>query len=214
MAIAEASRSSPRNLSDPPQRRSKGTLAAGALGLESRPDFKVSNNRPISYIAQTHPRQERKRFQLQGKTIGLLAVLFILASLIGWFYLTQASEATTTALWLQRLASEREHLRRERAEVRYQIAELESLSRIGEKARLLGLGPAQRVEYLYTPSQESEISSAPIGEGEPLSPTRDGLWGRVLSFLQVLLFGQAKSEGTREASDLTTGNEVEIVDKR
>lgn len=197
MAIAEASRSSLRNLSDQPQRRSKGTLAAGALGLESRPDFKVSNSRPISYIAQTHPRQERTRFQLKGKTVGLLAVLFILASLIGWFYLTQASEATTTALRLQRLASEREHLRRESAEVRYRIAELENLSRIRERARLQGLGPPKKVEYLYI--EESEISSAPIKEADLLSPTGDDYWGRALSFLQVLLFGQVKSEGTTEA---------------
>jgi len=167
----------------------------------------VSINRPISYIAQTHPRQERKRFQLRGKTIGLLAVLFILASLIGWFYLTQASEATTTALRLQRLVSEREHLRRESAEVRYRIAELENLSRIRERARLLGL---------YFSSQESEISSAPIKEDDLLSPTGDDLWGRVLSFLRVLLFGQAKSEGTTEAiiESVRNENEVEIVDKR
>ena len=172
------------------------------LGLESRPDFKVSINRPISYIAQAHPRQERKRYQPKGKTIGLLAVLFILASLIGWFYLTQASEATTTALRLQRLASEREQLRRESAEVRCRIAELENLSRIRERARLLGLGPPQKVEYLYL-SQENEISSAPIKEEDLLPLTGDDLWGRVLSFLQVLLFGQAKTEGTTGASDLT-----------
>jgi len=153
----------------------------------------VSINRPISYIAQTHPKQERKRFQLKGKTIGLLAVLFILTSLIGWFYLTQASEATTTALRLQRLASEREHLRRENAEVRYQIADLENLSRVRERARLLGLGPPQKVEYLYISSQEGEISSAPAKEDDLPSPTRDDLWGRVLSYLQVLLFGQATS---------------------
>lgn len=214
MAIAEASRSSLRNLSDLPQRRSKGTLAAGALGLESRPDFKVSNSRPISYIAQTHPRQERKRFQLQGKTVGLLVVLFILASLIGWFYLTQASEVTTTALRLQRLASEREHLRRESAEVRYRMAELENLSRIRERARLQGLGPPKKVEYLYI--EESEISSAPIKEDDLLSPTGDELWGRVFSFLQVLFFGQVKSEGTTEAimGSVENENEVEIVDKR
>ncbi len=165
----------------------------------------MSINRPISYIAQTHPRQERKRFQLRGKTIGLLAVLFILASLIGWFYLTQASEATTTALRLQRFASEREHLRRESAEIRYRIAELENLSRIRERARLLGLGPSQKMEYLYI-SQESEISSVPIKEDDPLSAPEDGLWGRVLSFLRVLLFGQAKSEGTPEVSDLARGS--------
>jgi len=173
----------------------------------------VSNNRPISYIAQTHPRQERRRFQLRGKTIGLLAVLFILASLIGWFYLTQASESTTTALRLQRLVSEREHLRRERAEVHYQIAELESLSRIRERARLLGLGPPQEVEYLYI--QESEIASAPIKEDDLSSPMGDDLGRRVLSFLQVLLLGQARSEGISEVGALAIGSvgpeyEVEI----
>lgn len=174
----------------------------------------MSINKPISYIAQTHPRQERKRFQLRGKTIGLLAVLFILASLIGWFYLTQASEATTTALRLQRLVSEREHLRRESAKLRYRIAELENLSRIRERARLLGLGPPQKAEYLYFSSQESEISSAPIKEDDLLSPTGDDLWGRVLSFLRVLLFGQAKSEGTAEAITGSVGNENEVEIKR
>ncbi|MFQ5886215.1 MAG: hypothetical protein ACE5II_03160 [Anaerolineae bacterium] len=171
----------------------------------------MSINRPISYIAQTHPRQERKRFQLRGKTIGLLAVLFILASLIGWFYLTQASEATTTALRLQRLASEREHLRRESAEIRYRIAELENLSRIRERARLRGLGPPQKVEYLDI---ESEISSAPMEEDDLPSATGDDLRGRVLSFLQVLLFGQAKSEGTTEAIIGSVGNENEVEIKR
>lgn len=168
----------------------------------------MSIDRPISYIAQTHPRQERKRFQLKGKTIGLLAVLFILASLIGWFYLTQASEATTTALRLQRLASEREYLRRESAEIRYQIAESENLSRIRERARLLELGPPQKVEYLYISSQESEISSGPIKEDDLLSPTGDDLWGRVLSSLRVLLFGQAKSEGTTEAITESVGTKM------
>lgn len=173
----------------------------------------MSNIRPISYIAQTHPRQERQRFQLRTKTIGLLAVLFILASLIGWFYLTQASEATTTALRLQRLASEREHLRRERAEIRYRIAELENLSRIREKAHLLGLGPPQKAEYLSL-NLESGIYSAPIVEEDLPSPEGDGLEGRVLSFLRILLLGQAKNGGTAKVSDPTAGNEMEIVDKR
>lgn len=175
----------------------------------------MSNSKPISYIAQTHPRQARKRFQLRGKTIGLLAVLFILASLIGWFYLTQASEATTTALRLQRLASEREHLRRESAEIRYQIAELENLSHIRERARLLGLGPPRKAEYLSI-AQESEISSVPIKEDDLLSVTGDDFWERVLSFLQVLLWGEAKGEGTTEAiiGSVENKNEVEITDKR
>lgn len=176
----------------------------------------MSKSKPISYIAQTHPRLERRRFQLKGKTTGLLAVLFILASLIGWFYLTQASEATTTALRLQRLASEREYLRRESAEVRYRIAELENLSRIRERASLLGLEPPLEVEYLYISFQKSGISSAPIKEADLLSPAGDDQWGRVLSFLRVLLLGGAKSEKTTEAVTENVGeaNEMEIVDQR
>lgn len=170
----------------------------------------MSINRPISYIAQTHPRPTRTQFQLKGKTIGLLVVLFILASLIGWFYLTQASEVTTTALRLQRLASEREHLRRERAEVRYRIAESENLPGIRERGRLLGLGPPQKVEYL---SIESEISSPPIKEEDLPSRAEDDLWERVLSSVRLLLFGQAKAEGTTGASDLAIENEVEIIER-
>jgi hypothetical protein len=72
------------------------------------------------------------------------------------------------------------------------------------------LGPPQKAEYLYFSSQESEISSASIKEDDLLSPTGDDLWGRVLSCLRVLLFGQAKSEGTAEAITGSVGNEDEV----
>jgi hypothetical protein len=107
-------------------------------------------------------------------------------------------------------------LRRESAEARYRIAELENLSRIRERASLLGLGPPLEVEYLYISFQKSGISSAPIKEADLLSPAGDDQWGRVLSFLRVLLLGGAKSEGSTEAVTENVGeaNEMEIVDQR
>ena len=136
----------------------------------------MSTSKPLSYIAQAHPRQEGRKFELKTKTVAFLVILFLLASLIGWFYLTQASEATTTALRLERLALERERLRRENAELRYQMAELENLSRLREGAQILSFQPPQEEVYLYTYTSEERVIPAPrLEASSPPPEVRSGI---------------------------------------
>ncbi len=149
-------------------------------------------SKSLSYIDQAYPRQEGRRFELKTKTAALLVILFLLASLIGWFYLTQASEATTTALRLERLALERERLRRENAELRYQIAKLENLSHLREKAQLLGFQPPQEEVYLYMRPGEERVIPAPRLEASSPAPEVGGsFWQRLLSSLYILLSGRS-----------------------
>jgi len=150
----------------------------------------TSSQGAFHYIAGTYPKQERRPLELKNRTVGLLVVLFLLLSLIGWFYLTQASEATTIALRFQRLVMEREDLRRQNAELRYEIAEQESLSQIKERARQLGLGPPEERYYLQVTGYvkgdwESLYPSVPAKEEKPA-----GERGGLFSYFPLFFTGQ------------------------
>jgi len=79
--------------------------------------------------------------------IGSLLIL-ILVSLLGWLYLTQASQVTTTGYRIYELERERARLQRENAKLMLEIAELERLEDVEARARQLGFVPPQQVEYL------------------------------------------------------------------
>lgn len=79
--------------------------------------------------------------------IGSLLIL-ILVSLLGWLYLTQASQVTTTGYRIYELERERARLQRENAKLMLEIAELERLEDVETRARQLGFVPPEQVEYL------------------------------------------------------------------
>jgi hypothetical protein len=85
---------------------------------------------------------------LSGKTMGLFLLLLVLASLIGSFYLNQASQTTAAGFEIARLTREREYWRQENADLRKQIAVMESLSRTRARAEELGFVEPEVVEYL------------------------------------------------------------------
>lgn len=120
---------------------------------------------------------------LSGKTMGLLLLLLVLASLIGSFYLNQASQTTAAGLEIAKLTREREYWRQENADLRKQIAAMESLSRIGTRAAELGFVEPEVVEYLVvdrlpTESTLDEDSSwAHTSGGRQLAPpAQSGDW--------------------------------------
>jgi hypothetical protein len=103
---------------------------------------------------------------LSGKTMALVLLLLVVGSLIGSFYLNQASQTTAAGLEVVRLTREREHWRQENAGLRAQIAEMESLTRIEARATELGFVKAETVEYLVVDAPlvedaEGEYSAAP-----------------------------------------------------
>ena len=96
---------------------------------------------------------------LSGKTLGLLLLLLVLGSLVGSFYLNQASKTTAAGLEIGRLTRQRESWRQENANLAKQIAEMESLSRIQTRAQELGFVEPEVVEYLV-------VESAPLEHSE------------------------------------------------
>ena len=110
-------------------------------------------------------------WRFTGKTMGLFLLLLILGSLMGSFYLNQASQAATAGLEVLHLVEQREVLRQENAELRKQIAEMEALSNIRGRAEELGFRERERAEYLIIdniplerPDQETSAST-PAGDG-------------------------------------------------
>lgn len=89
---------------------------------------------------------------LNARTASSLVLCVALLSLVGWLYLTQASQIAATEHGMQQVASEIEKLDRENALLRYQIAQLETIPRIEARATQLGLGPMHRkTTYLAVP---------------------------------------------------------------
>ena len=161
---------------------------------------------------------EKSTGSLDARTaIGSLLIL-ILVSLLGWLYLTQASQVTTTGYRIYELERERARLQRENAKLMLEIAELERLEVVEARARQLGFVPPAQVEYLvvadYPPDHPSSGQLAAIfGEDNPAlnSPqqekTRDeavvtalaNWWEKLVSQFTVWITlqpGSAMAEGT------------------
>ena len=81
---------------------------------------------------------KRNPNKLQGRaTFGMLIMLLVL-SLLGWIYLTQASHVATTSRRIEELQRDKARLEQQNLELAVQIAEMESVSRLAERARELG----------------------------------------------------------------------------
>ena len=161
---------------------------------------------------------EKSIGSLNARTAIGSILIFILVSLLGWLYLTQASQVTTTGYRIYELERERARLQRENAKLRLEIAELERLEDVKARARQLGFVPPEQVEYLvvadYPPDHPSSVQPAATFGEENLalnSPqqekTRDaaagaalaGWWEKLVSQFTIWTIvqpGSAMAEGT------------------
>ena len=114
--------------------------------------------------------EAQSTWRFSGKSMGLSLLLLLLVSLIGSFYLSQASHTATAGLEVVRLAEQRERLRQDNAELRTQIARMQAASSIKERAEALGFVASERTEYLVVdrpagePTQRETLDHAPGGE--------------------------------------------------
>jgi hypothetical protein len=129
---------------------------------------------------------------LSGKTMGILLLLLVLGSLVGSFYLNQASQTTAAGMEIVNLTRERENWRQENAELRRQVADQESLLSIRRRAEELGFVRPERVEYLVVesppPEQPGELSRTPSEDAWKASmdvapPATQDWWDEVVDYL-------------------------------
>ena len=121
------------------------------------------------------------RTQTQATSLVLAAVVIVAA--IGALYLAQASRTAAAGRRLQQYEERREQLELENAQMRAEIAALQSVPRLIERAEELGFRQARADEVRYMPVTgvtEAELEPATVEEnvalpypGEQEVPTYD-----------------------------------------
>ncbi|MBI3287862.1 MAG: hypothetical protein HYZ68_07430 [Chloroflexi bacterium] len=147
-----------------------------------------------TYIPQTHPRRAKGGpipWRWQARTLRLALLALGLASLIGWFNLTQATQETTTVIRWHQLASQLEALRRENAQLRYEIAHAGELAVLRRRAGPQGFAPPQQTEYLFLPGYPQGSWGRQGLEATPTPAPEVGAWDRLLDSLRLLLTGES-----------------------
>ncbi len=137
--------------------------------------------------------------QNQVVTLGLLAILITLV--FAGIYLSQVANFAILNRETLRLIEQRDQLERRNEELRGQIAELETVPRLLERARARGfrLAEARDLEYLvvegYNPNRV--ITAAPLvaQETAPTTPIYDETFGGWLEAQWDLLRRQFESFG-------------------
>ncbi|GAB4456412.1 MAG: hypothetical protein Kow0031_37650 [Anaerolineae bacterium] len=75
-------------------------------------------------------------------------LLFIMLSLVGWLYLTQASVVTATSYRIDELRLELDSVNNQNAALILEISQLEALQRVEKRALEMGFVPAGDVRYI------------------------------------------------------------------
>ena len=115
--------------------------------------------RPTAVIKQIPWRFDRKG------ALGLFLIL-VTFSLVGWLYLGQASMITSSTIKIDNLQQEIALLNQQNSELSLEIAELESITRVQERARALGFAPTQPENIRYL-----SVSDFPALEDQPTADT-------------------------------------------
>lgn len=128
----------------------------------------MSSNTMISLRPQNVIRQIPWR--VGSRTALGFVLLFVMLSLVGWLYLTQASVVTATSYRIDELRLELDSVNNQNAALILEISQLEALQRVEKRALELGFVPASDVRYITVadypqpeePEEESIYNAKPV----------------------------------------------------
>jgi len=98
-------------------------------------------------------------WQLNSRSALGLVLLLALVSLVGWLYVTQASAVTTTSYRIDEMRMELDHVNNQNAALIMEIAQLEALSRVEQRALALGFQPVNDIRYISVDGYPAAPSS-------------------------------------------------------
>jgi hypothetical protein len=110
-------------------------------------------------------------WRTQTQSAAIIALILVVAMIIGALYLAQATVTATTGRELEDLAATRDYLQRANEDVSAEIAYKRSITTLKGRAQDLGYAPISpdRIEYLvvngYTPFRATptpEVTAAPV----------------------------------------------------
>ncbi len=102
-------------------------------------------------------------WRTQTQSVAVLAVVLFVMAILGGLYLAVAARAGTAGRDLQNLQQRQDDLIRENDQLRAELAELRSVTRLEERARALGFSPVapDAVEYLVVKNYPNQVAAAP-----------------------------------------------------
>ncbi len=113
----------------------------------------------------------RTPWRTQRQALALAALAFFVAIIIGALYLAQAAAVATLGRQLEERIVVRNRLEQTNEQLRMEIARLQSMARLFERARELGFVLAERgdIEYLVIPGYDPAARAANVPL--PAAPT-------------------------------------------
>ncbi len=146
----------------------------------------------------------RKPWRTQRQAFALAALSFIVALIIGGLFLAQSATLSTTGRQLEELIDDRNQIEQANEQLRAEIARLQSVPRLLERARDLGFVEAGRenIEYIIVPGYNPQSPpSSPALEiqptPQPVAPIYDET---LLGWLQQQLDAFQRQNTPSEAS--------------
>lgn len=113
----------------------------------------------------------RTPWRTQRQALALAALAFFVALIIGALYLAQAAAVATLGRQLEEQIIVRNRMEQTNEQLRAEIARLQSMARLFERARELGFAQAERsdIEYLVIPGYDPAARAAVVPL--PAAPT-------------------------------------------
>jgi uncharacterized protein (DUF3084 family) len=142
---------------------------------------------------------DRSRWRPQRQALALGVLSLFVAIIIGALYLSQSSSSSAVGRQLEILISQRDDLEQANEQLRAEIASLQSMPRLEQRAQELGFVPADvsDIEYLvvdgYNPNRETSI--VPMQAKTNPVPTYDESFTGWLQQQIDLLRGQLQTFG-------------------
>jgi cell division protein FtsL len=114
----------------------------------------------------------------QTQSVAMLAVILFIMAILGGLYLAVASRAGTAGRDLQALEQHQDDLIRSNDELRAELAELRSVTRLQERARALGFNPVapDAVEYLVVKNYPNTVAPTPPTPAQAARPATLADW--------------------------------------
>lgn len=97
-----------------------------------------------------------------------LTIVFI--ALLAGLYLAQASQMSSIGRRLEAMRAEHNQLRRENAELLYQLSQEGNLFHLQQRSAAMGLIPAEQIEYLPVDGLSAFSPAPTLTEGQHASP--------------------------------------------
>lgn len=139
---------------------------------------------PPQYAAPILRAFKQAPWRTQTQAVATLSVILLVVMVLGGLYLQVAARAATAGRDLQALEAEKVELIQANDELRAELAQLRSVTRLADRARQLGYLPAaaEQIEYLRVETfpYEAALSQPPRAAPPPAPPpttlTRLGDW--------------------------------------